>query len=49
MAVTASVQVAVLEATLERVPYVNEDTGYLVAKVDTGRGGDLARIHRSAR
>ena len=31
---------AVLEAVLERLTYVNEDTGYTVAKVATSRGGD---------
>ena len=44
MAVTASVQAAVLEATLERITYANEDTGYVVAKVDTGRGGDVTVV-----
>ena len=38
------VQGAVLEATLERITYANEDTGYIVAKVDTGRGGDLVTV-----
>src|SRR3954451_25215678 len=31
---------AVLDAVLERLTYVNEDTGYTVAKVATSRGGD---------
>src|SRR5215813_7059422 len=31
---------AVLEAVLERLTYVNEDTGYTVAKVATSRGSD---------
>ena len=31
---------AVLEAVLERLTYVNEDTGYTVARVATSRGGD---------
>ncbi len=31
---------AVLEAVLERLTYVNEETGYTVAKVATSRGGD---------
>jgi len=26
--------------SLERIAYANEDTGYTVAKVDAGRGGD---------
>jgi exodeoxyribonuclease V alpha subunit len=34
----------VLEATLERITYANEDSGYIVAKVDTGRGGDLVTV-----
>ena len=44
MALTASLQEAVLEATLERITYANEDSGYIVAKVDTGRGGDLVTV-----
>jgi exodeoxyribonuclease V alpha subunit len=35
---------AVLEAVLERVTYANEETGYTVARVDTGRGGDLVTV-----
>jgi exodeoxyribonuclease V alpha subunit len=35
MTVTAAVAVS-----LERIAYANEDTGYTVAKVDAGRGGD---------
>jgi exodeoxyribonuclease V alpha subunit len=35
---------AVLEATLERITYANADTGYTVARVDTGRGGDLVTV-----
>lgn len=36
---------AVLEGVLERVTYVNEDNGYTVARVDTGRGGgDLLTV-----
>ncbi|MEV0128454.1 ATP-dependent RecD-like DNA helicase [Dactylosporangium sp. NPDC050688] len=31
---------AVLEAVLERLTYVNDDTGYTVARVATSRGGD---------
>ncbi|RMI42738.1 SF1B family DNA helicase RecD2 [Streptomyces triticirhizae] len=30
---------AVLEGVLERITYANEDNGYTVARVDTGRGG----------
>ena len=42
--VTAPFQVATLDATLERITYANEDSGYIVAKVDTGRGGDLVTV-----
>src|SRR3982074_2069955 len=35
---------AVLEAVLERITYANEDTGYTVARVDVGRGGDLVTV-----
>ena len=35
---------AVLEAVLERITFANDDTGYTVAKVDTGRGGDLLTV-----
>lgn len=36
---------AVLEAVLERITYANEDNGYTVARVDTGRGaGDLLTV-----
>ncbi|SDD30623.1 exodeoxyribonuclease V alpha subunit [Geodermatophilus telluris] len=35
---------SVLEATLERVTYANAQTGYTVARVDTGRGGDLVTV-----
>ncbi|MDI5940630.1 ATP-dependent RecD-like DNA helicase, partial [Micromonospora sp. DH15] len=31
---------AVLEAVLERVTYVNEETGYTIARVATDRSGD---------
>ena len=30
---------AVLEAVLERITYQNDDNGWTVARVDTGRGG----------
>ncbi|GAB3495187.1 SF1B family DNA helicase RecD2 [Amycolatopsis cihanbeyliensis] len=33
-----------LEATLERITFANEDTGYTVARVDPGRGGDLVTV-----
>ncbi|WP_326598926.1 SF1B family DNA helicase RecD2 [Streptomyces sp. NBC_01803] len=32
--------VAVLEGVLERITYSNDENGYTVARVDTGRGGD---------
>ena len=35
---------AVLEGVLERITYVNEETGYTVARVDTGRGSDLVTV-----
>ncbi|WP_267594488.1 SF1B family DNA helicase RecD2 [Carbonactinospora thermoautotrophica] len=34
----------VLEAVLERITYVNEETGYTVARVATDRGGDLLTV-----
>ncbi len=44
MGATAPFQGAVLEAVLERITYANEETGYTVARVDTGRGGDLLTV-----
>lgn len=39
------VQLAVVEGVLERITYANDDTGYTVARVDTGRGsGDLLTV-----
>ncbi|MGB8383149.1 MAG: ATP-dependent RecD-like DNA helicase [Dermatophilaceae bacterium] len=35
---------ALLEATLERVTFANEQTGYTVARVDPGRGGELVTV-----
>lgn len=35
---------AVLEAVLERITYANDETGYTVARVDTGRGADLVTV-----
>src|SRR4051812_11545833 len=35
---------AVLEATLERITFANPQTGYTVARVDPGRGGDLVTV-----
>ncbi|MCI0385787.1 ATP-dependent RecD-like DNA helicase [Streptomyces sp. CNQ085] len=39
-----SFQPAVLEAVLERITYANEENGYTVARVDTGRGGELLTV-----
>src|SRR4051794_2346046 len=35
---------AVLEATLERITFANPQTGYTVARVDTGRGENLVTV-----
>jgi exodeoxyribonuclease V alpha subunit len=35
---------ATLDAVLERLTYVNEETGYTVARVATGRGSDLLTV-----
>jgi exodeoxyribonuclease V alpha subunit len=32
---------AVVEGTLERITFANEETGYTVARIDVGRGGEL--------
>ncbi|MFF8843037.1 ATP-dependent RecD-like DNA helicase [Streptomyces sp. NPDC015127] len=38
-------RLAVLEGVLERITYANEDNGYTVARVDTGRGaGELLTV-----
>jgi exodeoxyribonuclease V alpha subunit len=34
----------VFEATLERITFANPETGYTVARVDVGRGGDLVTV-----
>jgi len=40
-----NVHLAVLEGVLERITYANEETGYTVARVDTGRGSaDLLTV-----
>ncbi|OEV02794.1 ATP-dependent RecD-like DNA helicase [Streptomyces oceani] len=39
-----SFEPAVLEGVLERVTYANEDNGYTVARVDSGRGGELLTV-----
>lgn len=45
MATDGVVQQAVVEGVLERITYANEDSGYTVARVDTGRGsGDLLTV-----
>ncbi|WP_327323697.1 ATP-dependent RecD-like DNA helicase [Streptomyces sp. NBC_01210] len=35
---------AVVEGVLERITYANEENGYTVARVDTGRGSDLLTV-----
>src|SRR5919108_3110050 len=38
-------RLAVVEGVLERITYANEENGYTVARVDTGRGGgDLLTV-----
>ncbi|WP_063732689.1 ATP-dependent RecD-like DNA helicase [Streptomyces sp. RTd22] len=38
-------KLAVVEGVLERITYANEENGYMVARVDTGRGsGDLLTV-----
>ncbi|GAA1562911.1 ATP-dependent RecD-like DNA helicase [Streptomyces globosus] len=45
MATNGAVQPAVVEGVLERITYANEENGYTVARVDTGRGsGDLLTV-----
>ncbi|MCX4801420.1 ATP-dependent RecD-like DNA helicase [Streptomyces sp. NPDC058682] len=40
-----AVQLAVVDGVLERITYANEENGYTVARVDTGRGsGDLLTV-----
>ncbi|MET9319054.1 ATP-dependent RecD-like DNA helicase [Streptomyces sp. NPDC003038] len=40
-----AVELAVVEGVLERITYANEESGYTVARVDTGRGGgDLLTV-----
>ncbi|AOR34179.1 helicase [Streptomyces fodineus] len=42
---TGERRLAVLEGVLERITYANEENGYTVARVDTGRGGgDLLTV-----
>ncbi|NYI08320.1 SF1B family DNA helicase RecD2 [Allostreptomyces psammosilenae] len=41
----AAARFAVVEGVLERITYANEETGYTVARVDTGRGaGELLTV-----
>ena len=40
----ASVPPATLDAVLERITYANEETGYTVARVATGRSTDLVTV-----
>ncbi|MFF4580814.1 ATP-dependent RecD-like DNA helicase [Streptomyces sp. NPDC001389] len=45
MANNGAGQTAVVEGVLERITYANEESGYTVARVDTGRGaGDLLTV-----
>ncbi|MFK0255584.1 ATP-dependent RecD-like DNA helicase [Streptomyces sp. NPDC090445] len=45
MTTNGAVQLAVVEGVLERITYANEENGYTVARVDTGRGsGDLLTV-----
>jgi len=41
---TVSVPPATLDAVLERITYANEETGYTVARVATGRSADLLTV-----
>jgi hypothetical protein len=38
----------VLEVVLKRLTYVNEETGYTMARVATGRGSDLLTLTTAA-
>ncbi|MFJ3924780.1 ATP-dependent RecD-like DNA helicase [Streptomyces sp. NPDC090022] len=45
MSLEGTVSLAVVEGVLERITYANEESGYTVARVDTGRGaGDLLTV-----
>ncbi len=35
---------AVVEATLKRITFANAQTGYTVARVDPGQGGELVTV-----
>jgi exodeoxyribonuclease V alpha subunit len=41
---TGTSQGAVVEGVLERITYANEENGYTVARVDTGRGDELLTV-----
>jgi exodeoxyribonuclease V alpha subunit len=40
----ASYEGAVLEGALERITFANPETGYTIARIDSGRGGDLITV-----
>jgi len=42
--VTQPFRGSVLEATVDWITFANPETGYPVARVDTGRGGDLVTV-----
>jgi exodeoxyribonuclease V alpha subunit len=44
MGAAEPVRGAVLDAVLERITYANDETGYTIARVDTGRGADLVTV-----
>ncbi len=37
-------EASVLEGALERITYANPETGYTIARIDTGRGADLVAV-----
>jgi exodeoxyribonuclease V alpha subunit len=46
MAVAPGIQrdASILEGALERITYANPETGYTIARIDTGRGPDLVTV-----
>jgi exodeoxyribonuclease V alpha subunit len=44
MSTSPPIALATLDAVLERITYANEETGYTVARVATGQGGDLLTV-----
>ena len=44
MSTTAPLPLATFEGVLERITYANEETGYTVARVTTGRSTDLLTV-----